>query len=69
MLTSSPPTEARIHARKKDYVTLQVTNEVEARELGSSRVTGGCYALRFENRHEIAKLKPVPTPGNDDYQD
>ena len=30
---------------------------------------GGFYTLRFENRQEIAKLKPVPTPGNEDYQD
>ncbi len=30
---------------------------------------GGFYALRFENQGEIAKLKPVPTPDNEDYQD
>jgi hypothetical protein len=30
---------------------------------------GGFYALRFENRQAIARLKPVPTPGNEDYQD
>ncbi len=30
---------------------------------------GGFYSLRFENQEEIAKLKPVPTPGNEDYQD
>ena len=30
---------------------------------------GGFYALRFENQADIAKLKPVPTPGNEDYQD
>jgi len=30
---------------------------------------GGFYTLRFENTREIATLKPVPTPGNDDYQD
>ena len=30
---------------------------------------GGFYALRFENQREIAKLKPVPTPDNEDYQD
>ena len=30
---------------------------------------GGFYSLRFENQRDIAKLKPVPTPGNEDYQD
>lgn len=30
---------------------------------------GGFYALRFENQAAIAKLKPVPTPDNEDYQD
>ncbi len=30
---------------------------------------GGFYTLKFENQPEIAKLKPVPTPGNEDYQD
>jgi hypothetical protein len=30
---------------------------------------GGFYTLRFENQREIARLKPVPTPGNEDYQD
>ncbi|EQD48025.1 hypothetical protein B2A_08172 [mine drainage metagenome] len=30
---------------------------------------GGFYTLKFENQAEIAKLKPVPTPGNEDYQD
>jgi hypothetical protein len=30
---------------------------------------GGFYTLKFENRQEIAKLQPVPTPGNEDYQD
>ncbi|MHB1284787.1 MAG: hypothetical protein ACYCZI_13070, partial [Metallibacterium scheffleri] len=30
---------------------------------------GGFYVLKFENQAEIAKLKPVPTPGNEDYQD
>jgi hypothetical protein len=30
---------------------------------------GGFYTLRFENPREIAGLKPVPTPGNEDYQD
>jgi hypothetical protein len=30
---------------------------------------GGFYTLRFENQAQIARLKPVPTPGNEDYQD
>jgi hypothetical protein len=30
---------------------------------------GGFYTLRFENQRAIARLKPVPTPGNEDYQD
>jgi hypothetical protein len=30
---------------------------------------GGFYTLKFENQQEIARLKPVPTPGNEDYQD
>ena len=30
---------------------------------------GGFYVLRFEDPAAIAKLKPVPTPGNEDYQD
>ncbi len=30
---------------------------------------GGFYTLKFENQAAIAKLKPVPTPGNEDYQD
>jgi hypothetical protein len=30
---------------------------------------GGFYALRFEDSRAIARLKPVPTPGNEDYQD
>lgn len=30
---------------------------------------GGFYTLKFENQKEISRLKPVPTPGNDDYQD
>ncbi len=30
---------------------------------------GGFYVLKFENQAEIAKLKPAPTPGNEDYQD
>ncbi|MHB8425418.1 MAG: hypothetical protein ACYDB9_09750, partial [Gammaproteobacteria bacterium] len=30
---------------------------------------GGFYTLKFENQTQIAKLKPVPTPGNEDYQD
>ncbi len=30
---------------------------------------GGFYTLRFENQRQIAGLKPVPTPGNEDYQD
>lgn len=30
---------------------------------------GGFYTLKFENQTEIAKLRPVPTPGNEDYQD
>jgi hypothetical protein len=30
---------------------------------------GGFYSLKFENQQEIAKLKPIPTPGNEDYQD
>jgi hypothetical protein len=30
---------------------------------------GGFYTLRFENQREIARLRPVPTPGNEDYQD
>jgi hypothetical protein len=27
------------------------------------------YVLRFENQGQIRSLKPVPTPGNEDYQD
>ncbi len=30
---------------------------------------GGLYTLKFENQAQIAKLKPIPTPGNEDYQD
>lgn len=30
---------------------------------------GGFYTLRFEDSQAIARLKPVPTPGNEDYQD
>ena len=30
---------------------------------------GGFYTLRFEDQAAIARLKPVPTPGNEDYQD
>ncbi len=30
---------------------------------------GGFYVLKFENQAAIAKLHPVPTPGNEDYQD
>jgi len=30
---------------------------------------GGFYTLKFENQKEIARLKPTPTPGNEDYQD
>ncbi len=30
---------------------------------------GGFYVLKFENQAAIAKLKPIPTPGNEDYQD
>jgi len=30
---------------------------------------GGFYALKFENQAQIARLKPIPTPGNEDYQD
>ena len=30
---------------------------------------GGFYVLKFENQAAIARLKPVPTPGNEDYQD
>ncbi len=30
---------------------------------------GGFYTLKFENQAAIARLKPVPTPGNEDYQD
>lgn len=30
---------------------------------------GGFYTLRFEDSQAIASLKPVPTPGNEDYQD
>jgi len=30
---------------------------------------GGFYTLKFENQAEIAKLHPLPTPGNEDYQD
>jgi len=30
---------------------------------------GGFYTLKFEDQKEINRLKPVPTPGNEDYQD
>ena len=30
---------------------------------------GGFYTLRFEDQAAIAGLKPLPTPGNEDYQD
>lgn len=30
---------------------------------------GGFYTLKFENQRQIAALEPVPTPGNEDYQD
>ncbi len=30
---------------------------------------GGFYTLRFEDSRAIASLEPVPTPGNEDYQD
>jgi hypothetical protein len=30
---------------------------------------GGFYTLKFEDRAAIAKLRLVPTPGNEDYQD
>ena len=30
---------------------------------------GGFYTLKFENQAAIARLKPIPTPGNEDYQD
>ena len=30
---------------------------------------GGFYTLKFEDQAAIAKLKPIPTPGNEDYQD
>ncbi len=30
---------------------------------------GGFYTLRFENQAQIARLGPIPTPGNEDYQD
>ncbi len=30
---------------------------------------GGFYTLKFENMTAIRKLRPVPTPGNEDYQD
>jgi hypothetical protein len=30
---------------------------------------GAFYTLRFEDQAQIARLKPVPTPGNEDYQD
>ena len=30
---------------------------------------GGFYVLRFQNQRAIRRLDPVPTPGNEDYQD
>jgi hypothetical protein len=30
---------------------------------------GGFYTLRFENSRQIERLKPLPTPDNEDYQD
>lgn len=30
---------------------------------------GGFYTLKFENMAAISKLHPMPTPGNEDYQD
>ncbi len=30
---------------------------------------GGFYVLRFQNQRAIRRLNPVPTPGNEDYQD
>ncbi len=30
---------------------------------------GGFYTLKFQNQAAIRALKPVPTPGNEDYQD